>query len=253
VDNRAEEVTVKQPAMPGAFVFVSALLVVIFGVFTSASSYPAGASGNSAKDVLASALASARKEVGCAYTTTFTLDDHPYVLSARAGSTMGEQLISYNGAHIDVREVDDTVFIYANAEGVKLQFGETDPTWANRWIEVTSSDAKFSAFASGVLLGSTLDEVPPAKIKGAAASKKLNGKNVIAITGKPNSIIGLNAGKETLYLSAISPHVPVRLVVTDKPPSEVRKLTITFTEWGKSIAVVEPTNATLISKTNLPN
>jgi hypothetical protein len=253
VGNCAKEETLKRPAMPSVFAFVSTLLIVASVVCTSVSTYAADASGKSAKDVLASALTSARKEIGCAYTTTFTLDDHPYVLSARAGSTAGEQLISYNGAQIDVREVDDTLFIYANADGVKLQFGEADPTWANRWIEVTPSDTKFSAFASGVLLGSTLDEVPPATIKGAATSKKLNGKKVIAIAGKPNSIIGLSAGKETLYLSAASPNLPVKLLVTDKPPSEVRKLTIAFSDWGKSVAVVKPTNATLLSKTNLPD
>jgi hypothetical protein len=235
------------------FAFVSAVLVAVFVVYTLVSTHAAATPAKSAMQLLASALVSAHKEVGCTYTTTFTLDDHSYVLRARAGATVGEQLISYDGAQIDVREVDHDVFIYANADGVKLQFGEADPTWAKRWIEVTPSDTKFSAFASGVLLGSTLDEVPPATIKGSATSKKLNGKKVVAITGKPNSIIGLNAGKETLYVSANAPYLPVKLVVTDKPPSEVRKLTIAFSDWGKSVSVVKPTNATLLSKTNLPD
>jgi hypothetical protein len=243
----------KRSVLPSILASVSVALVVVFVACASVLTYAAAATGKSPKKVLASALAAARKEIGCTYTTTFTLDDHPYVLNAQAGATAGEQLISYDGARIDVREVDHDVFIYANADGVKLQFGETDPTWANRWIEVTPSDAKFSAFASGVLLGSTVDEVPPATIKGSATSGKLNGKKVIAIGGKPNSIIGLNAGKETLYVSAISPYLPVEVLVTDKPTSEVRKLTIVFSDWGKSVAVARPTNATLLSKTNLPD
>jgi hypothetical protein len=229
----------------------SILVVLLVG---ACGSFNAEAStSSSTKSILASAIAAARRETGCTYTTTFTLDDHAYVLAATSGSTSGEQLITYNGATIDVREVDDTVYIKANAAGVKLQFGSPDPTWANRWIEVPSSDAKFSAFASGVLLGSTLNEVAPAKIKGSAKSATLNGTKVIVITGMPNSLIGLDAGTETLFLAAKSPNLPLKLVVTDKPTSEVRKLTISFMNWGKKVNVNAPPSATLITKTNLPN
>ena len=230
----------------------SALAAVVVAGTVGVSNAVASSSV-SAKHVVASALAAARKESGCTYTTTFTLDDHSYVLSAQAGSTSGEQLISYHGAQIDVRDVDDNVYVFANASGVKLQYGETDPTWANRWIDVTSSDAKFAAFSSGVLLGSTLDEVSPATLKGSASSETLQGEKVIVVTGKPNSNIGLSGGKETLYLSAKAPYLPVKLVVTDKPTSEVRKLTITFATWGKTVVVSKPPNATPLSKTNLPD
>lgn len=228
-------------------------LAALFAASTLGVPNAAASPGVSAKHIVTTALAAARKESGCTYTTTFTLDKHSYVLSAQAGSTSGEQLISYNGAQIDVREVANNVYIFANASGVKLQYGETDPTWANRWVDVTRGDAKFAAFASGVLLRSALDEVSPATLKGSATSKTLDGKKVLAVTGKPNSNIGLSGGKETLYLSAKSPYLPVKLVVTDKPTSEVRKLTITFATWGKMIVVSKPQNTTSLSKTNLPD
>ena len=46
----------------------------------------------------------------------------------------------------------DSIYVYANAAGIKLQFGEADPTWANRWIVVTPGDAKFKDLAAGILL-----------------------------------------------------------------------------------------------------
>jgi hypothetical protein len=198
-------------------------------------------------------MVAARKESGCSYTTTFSLDGHPYVLVARAGSNAGEQLISYDGAQIDLREIANRIYIYANAAGVKLQFEEANPTWANHWIVVTPSDAKFKEFASGVLLASTLSELPPAKLAAKVTSQKIDGASVIALSGKPNATIGLSAGKETLYLSAASSHLPSKLVVTDKPPSEVSKLTITFSHWGRAVAVATPTGATPIGKTDLPD
>jgi hypothetical protein len=194
-------------------------------------------------------MAAARKESGCAYTTTFTLDGHPYVLAARAGATAGEQLISYDGAQIDLREVANRIYVYANAAGVKLQFGEADPTWANRWIFVTPSDAKFKEFSAGILLDSTLSELPPVKL----AKKSVKDDGAIEISGKPNATIGLSAGKEMLYLSTTSPNLPAKLVVTDKPPSEVSKLTITFSHWGRAVAVSTPLGATPLNKTTLPD
>jgi hypothetical protein len=208
---------------------------------------------SSAKKLLASSMAATRKEIGCSYTTTFTLDGRPYVLAARAGATAGEQLISYDGAQIDLREVANSIYIYANAAGVKLQFGEADPTWANRWIVVTPSDAKFKAFSSGILLASTLSELAPAKLSTKVALKTVNNAAAVEISGKPNATIGLSAGKEMLYLSAVTPNLPVQLVVTDKPPSEVRKLTISFSHWGRAVAVTTPSGATPLAKTSLPD
>jgi hypothetical protein len=241
-----EEGYVKRVRFIAATLSASAVVASTIGVSNVAAS-----SGVSAKHIVTTALAAARTESGCTYATTFTLDKHSYVLNAQAGSTSGEQLISYNGAQIDVREVDDIVYVFANASGVKLQYGETDPTWANRWVDVTPSDAKFAAFAGGVLLGSTLDEVSPSTLKGSATSETVDGEKVLAVTGKPNSNIGLSGGNETLYLSAKSPYLPLKLVVTDKPTSEVRKLTITFASWGKKVVVSKPAKATALSKTNL--
>lgn len=228
----------------------SALLVALLAVTTSSLGAAALTGKNeSAHKLLAGAMAAARRESGCTYTTTFTLDGHPYVLAARAGATAGEQLISYDGAQIDLREVANAIYVYANAAGVKLQFGETDPAWANHWIVVTPSDAKFKGFSSGILLNSTLSEVPPTK----PATKTVTVAGAVEIFGRPNATIGLSAGKETLYLSTVSPNLPEKLVVTDKPPSEVRKLTITFSHWGRAVAVSTPSDATPLSKTNLPD
>ncbi len=234
-----------------ASVLVGPLLAGLF-VVTSGSA-PAGAlsSKESATTLLAGAMAAARKESGCTYTTTFTLDDHPYVLAARAGTTAGEQLISYEGAQIDLREVANSIYVYANAAGIKLQFGEADPTWANRWIVVTPGDAKFKDFAAGILLDSTLSEVPPAKLSTKVAHQNVNGASTIALSGTPNVRIGLNAGKETLYLATSSSHLPAEIVVTDKPSSEVRKLTIAFSHWGTVVKVSTPVGATPLAKTTL--
>ncbi|MFY9781959.1 MAG: hypothetical protein WAK12_00300 [Acidimicrobiales bacterium] len=235
---------------------VVAVLAVGLCVVASGASRTGASSSNStstAKEILAGALAAAQKESGCKYTTTFSLDGYPYTLVADAGSVSGEQLISARGATIDLREVDGGVYVYANAQGVKLQYGVTDSTWANRWILVTSHDKAFTAFSAGVLLRSVLEEVPPATIKGSAKSQTVGGQKVVAITGKPNKMIGLSAGKETLYLSATAPYLPVKLVVTDKPPSEVRKLTFTFSHWGESFVIAKPSGATPISNTNLPD
>jgi hypothetical protein len=209
----------------------------------------AGASSKSAKSLLTGAIAAARRERGCTYTTAFSLDGHPYVLAARAGASAGEQLISYDGAQIDLREVANRIYIYANAAGVKLQFEEADPTWANRWIVVTPSDAKFKDFAAGILLDSTLGELSPRKL----VKKTVKDGSAIEISGKPNATIGLSAGKEMLYLSTTSPNLPVKLVVTDKPPSEVSKLTIAFSHWGRAVAVSTPSGATPLNKTTLPD
>jgi hypothetical protein len=226
------------------------LLAGLVALTTGGSGAGALSSKNeAAKKLLTRAMAAARKERGCTYTTTFTLDGHPYVLAARAGATEGEQFISYEGAQIDLREVAGSIYIYANAAGVKLQFEESDPTWANRWIVVVPGDAKFKEFSAGVLLDSTLSEVPPAKL----GTKTVDEGGAIEVSGKPNVNIGLSAGKETLYLSSVSPNLPAKLVVTDKPPSEVRKLTITFSHWGRAVVVSRPSGATPLKRTNLPD
>jgi hypothetical protein len=250
-----EEETLKPRLHRGVSALIATALLVGLVTITTGSGLASAlaAKNESAKKLLAGAMSAARKEMGCTYTTTFTLDGHPYVLSARAGSTAGEQLISYDGAQIDLREVANSIYIYANAAGVKLQFGESDATWADRWIVVTPSDPKFKNFAAGVLLTSTLDELPPAKLATKVSLQNIGGTSVIALSGKPNATIGLSAGKEKLYLSATSSHLPTRLVVTDKPPSEVSKLTITFSHWGRAAAVSTPSGATPLKKTNLPD
>ena len=235
---------------PHRTVSVLSALALLSGLSSISMGWSAaGASSESAKSLLTGAMAAARKERGCTYTTTFTLDGHPYVLAARAGATAGEQLISYDGAQIELREVADRIYIYANAAGVKLQFEEADPAWANRWIVVSPSDAKFKGFSAGILLDSTLSELPPVKL----SKKTVKDEGAIEISGKPNATIGLSAGKETLYLSTTSPHLPAKLIVTDKPPSEVSKLTITFSHWGRAVAVATPSSATPLNKTTLPD
>jgi hypothetical protein len=237
-------------------VSVLSAAAVLAGMAGTAAVSVAGATSattSSAKKILTSSMAAAHKSIGCTYTTTFSLDGHPYVLAARAGATAGEQLISYDGAQIDLREVANSIYIYANAGGVKLQFGESDSTWANRWIVVTPSDAKYKDFSAGILLASALSEVPPAKLATKIATATVNGAEAKELSGKPNVNIGLSAGKEMLYLSTTSPNLPLQLVVTDKPPSEVRKLTIRYSHWGRAVAVSTPSGATPLAKTNLPD
>ncbi len=52
-------------------------------------------------------------------------------------------------------------------------------------------------------------------------------------------------------MATSSSHLPAEIVVTDKPSSEVRKLTIAFSHWGTVVKVSTPVGATPLAKTTL--
>lgn len=233
---------------------VAALLT--WGPSTHATAAGTGATptfvSQPARQIVATAMSTAAKMGSVIMSSSTTVSGQKYSLVTISSAKAGQQTLRVGTAKTIVRVVGGRVYINDTDTAIQAQFGVSDPKYANRWIEITSTNSYFTHFNSFILLPSLLSEVAPGDPLKTTKVTTLEKSSVVGVTGRPNIHLGLASGSETLYVSTGAPHVPVELVASDVVQGQREVFVINFTHWGQRISVNEPSNSTPISSTNLP-
>jgi hypothetical protein len=162
------------------------------------------------------------------------------------GSTEGRQVIALSsGATAEVVAFANAkkAYIRANILGIAKYFAfptKTPGKYANKWLELTSSDANYAAVVSATTLSSDFPQL--LQISGPLSVghvTSLAGVPVIEVLGKIPASSNNPALAVTLYLSSSGKLLPLELRETAKGLSAVIK----WSKWGHKVNLSSPTGA----------
>ncbi|HEV3328177.1 MAG TPA: hypothetical protein VGZ33_02170 [Acidimicrobiales bacterium] len=217
-----------------------------------AAAVPRSLDSGSASHILARSLADARQqhsvhvvEVEHAGKSVLTQTDNS---NERSGE---QQLVFSTGAQVDIRLFRTTLFIKANAKGIVLVYGKTDPTYSNKWISVASSNAAYKTLANGIDFTSLIAEMPPSGKLTKSRIETVAGHRVIAIHGRPNQVAQKVDGSETFDVSTSPPYLPPRITGRLSGNGHSATLTISFSDWSRNFVIATPSPSIEITSTNL--
>jgi hypothetical protein len=206
-----------------------------------------------AQRILTAMLADANQQKSCTSTSTSLLSGLPFRLVTDSSTKVGEQFLSYDGAAMALRVLKGIVYVYANRGGLFIQFGVKEPQFVDTWIEVTPTFRDYPQMQGGVLLASMLAELPPTGALTTTKVVSVHGERAVAIMGKPNNRSGFSSGKETIYVSAKAPYLPIEVTITAVTTGNVRDFEVTFAHWGKVFQIVKPADAVPVAELKVPS
>lgn len=226
------------------------VLVVIPALSSAAASTPSTLSGLSAQQILMTTLkaASAQKTVDSVITTS--LLGLTIKAVAKSGPSSGIGYLSVNGHQGEIVYLKGVIYAKFDPTIVHFEFHSSVPSVANKWLSITKASRFFSNLALGDTLPSVLQELTPAGTL-SATSTTVNGRSVIALSGKDNATVGVPGGTQTLYVSTSPPFLPVEGKVHATTSGVTLDLVIQMKNWGVALSVSAPKNFTPISKTSL--
>jgi hypothetical protein len=143
---------------------------------------------------------------------------------------------------------------YVNGSATFLQnsFGfpaNAAATYAGKWISFQSTDAGYQEVVDGDTLASALTDSTPSGALTLKGTSKLDGKNVLGVSGGlPSNLSGQGAtGSLVLYVSTTAPFLPVELVEAGTADGHSGTTTVVFSNWGEDVLALAPTNVTPFS------
>ena len=218
---------------------------------SSRTALPASIVGLSARQIAAISLASARAQGTCTNVSHGAAVGLSFGATTHSGANVAEQAIHFNKASGTALLVAGTAYVRLSANLITLEFGRSAPQLANRWIAIARSDKAFESVTTGMLFSSMLSQVLPAGKLTKSKVVTLDGVKVIAVSGSANAQLGLSAAKQTLFVAAHAPYLPVALDAAGRSQGIPTTLTVTFSHWGESLHYSAPPSALPLSSTPL--
>jgi hypothetical protein len=165
-------------------------------------------------------------------TGTATFDDYD-------GVKIGEQHISINGGHVDVRVIGSTTYLNGDAKGLAI-YGITPKdvrSLHGQWLSLVAGQTGYQTVTAGVTISSTLqaDELSGPLTK--KPIKTLSGQQVYGISGLGTGAGSPRGSHATLWISEQT-GLPVEFDAANNNTT----ITETFADWGKAIHVDTPAN-----------
>jgi hypothetical protein len=246
-----------QTIMKKAVIVITALgALCLVATASAGASTPAASSspsGFTPAQVTNLALANARAQGSCSTQSQGKATGYSFSESTNSGPDVAQQFITFNKSATGVgRMVDGIFYAKLSASMITLQYGVTDPAYANKWIAISRTNHHFVNFSSGLLFSSMLSQVRPVGPLTESLVGTLKGQRVIAIGGTANAQLGLSASAETLFVSATSPYLPVEFTASGRTDGVPTTLVVTFSNWGRHFSYAAPAGAIPITSTTLP-
>jgi hypothetical protein len=211
-----------------------------------------GALGNETpKQILASALAAARKSGTVHFELVGTSPSSSETITGDASSTDGREIISAGTVKIEALVVGGAAYIQGNAGGLEDEMGlaaATATTYAGKWISIARTDAPYASLTKAVTLASTLSQLQPTGHLTLTAATTRASHAVIGVHGGlPGVPQKGTTGTAVLYVSTSDPTVPIVFQVVQTASGSEDHDTGTFTDWGKPLHLVAPASAVAFS------
>ena len=175
------------------------------------------------------------------------------LLVGDTGTRAAQQTLSGAGAALDVRLVNEVVYIRAGSATLESVLGLSAAMASaevGKWLSVTKGENGYSEIIHTLTPGAELDHYLPQVPLTLLAATTLHGVPVLPVTGAASSSAASGAldAKATLYVSTRSPYLPVggSLTGTDvhgRQQSEV----VAFTHWGRQARPSVPSGAVAVA------
>jgi hypothetical protein len=175
------------------------------------------------------------------------------LLVGDTGTVAAQQTLSGGGGSLDVRLVNDVVYIRAGSVTLESVLGlsatEASPQ-VGKWLSVTKGEKGYSRIVRSLTPDAELDQYLPQVPLTLLTATTLHGVTVLPVTGTPPSsaATGVLNARATLFVSMRPPYLPVggSLTGTDvhgRRQSEV----VAFTDWGEEARPAVPAGAVSVA------
>ena len=232
--------------------------VVLFtgpGTTTSAST-PAGPA---AKRLVTSSLAAARRAGSFSYVSRSTAKGYSQLTVGDAGPTSGRQQITVNAHTFTVLVIGSACYFQGDAVSVTQQLSvpaAQASAYAGRWISLAPSDAPYPQVYAAVTAASAIADNVAFRPQRETGISRLAGRRVVGVTGAMTNITvagqtQVSKGTATLEVAATKSHLPARYTENGTVDGAHTVFTMTFSHWGRAIAVTAPTGA--LSYASIPS
>lgn len=231
---------------------VLGVFLVPVGAAGGSPRLPVSLVGMSPSQILDVSLRSAADEGSCTNVSRGTAVGFTFGSSTDSGARQARQSLYFNRSRGQVLLIGPALYMKESAALLSVQFGKAGSGYANRWLLVPPSSESYHPVSSGLLFSSMITQVRPAGALHESKVGVLGGVRVVALSGKANSELGLTGGVETLFVRAVSPYLPVRLIAGGRAQGVPTSLTVTFSQWGRHFSVGAPQHVLALSPTAVP-
>jgi hypothetical protein len=206
------------------------------------------------KEVLASALAAAKKSGSFHYALTATGSTSSQSIVGDASTSEGRQVISEGALKIQAELIKKVVYIEGNSGGLENEMGFSSSeatTYAGKWIAISPTDSPYSSITETVTLPNALTELEPAGHLTLTSATTRSGLPAVGVRGGlPNTGSASVKGSVVIYVSTATPTVALAFSgkATSSGVTETDKGT--FTHWGKRLDLTAPTS--VVAYSSLP-
>ena len=204
---------------------------------------PASIAGLSARQIATLSLANARAAGSCTNISHGAAVGLSFSATTHSGAHVAQQTIDFNKSHGTALLIGATAYVRMSAELISLEFGRTAPQLANKWISIARTDKAFAGVTTGMLFSSMIAQVLPSGTLSKSKVVTLDGVKVIALNGGANARLGLSSAKQTLFVAATAPYLPVALDAAGRSQGVPTTLTVTFSHWGESVHYRAPASS----------
>lgn len=228
------------------------------------ASTPATLAGLSAAQVLNTSLKAANAQQSATTLSSVKIlgSNNSPIFDVRVVATSGPQsgyrFETIQGARDEIIYADGVAYGKFDAALIKVNFGSTDKTLANKWISFTKGNKFYNYLSSGNTLPSVLQGIHPSGILKLTAPTTINGVSVIGVTGKMNvptvTVSGPTVpvnGIETLFVSTTAPFLPKQMLVEQLQAGVTATTVVSFKNWGRDTPFPAPKNFTPFAQTGL--
>jgi hypothetical protein len=224
-------------------------LTLVVGLVVLLSSCSAGLDGESASQVLSTAVAAARGAGSFHFVDKEGSGSQARLLVGDTGTVAAQQTLSSDGVQLAASLVDRVAYVRADSVTLTSLFGlsTTTATQENgKWVSVAKGEKGYSQILQSLTADAELDPyIPQAQVR-VGKQTMIHDIPVIPVSGiapAADSSAGLRA-VATLFVSTRAPYLPVGGAISGTDVHGRRqKEEVIFTKWGEQPHLSAPQGA----------
>lgn len=204
--------------------------------------------GKTPAQIVSAALAAARAEGTVHFTLNAAGSSTQESVVGNAGLVEGEQELTVGSDQVEAELVGGAAYVDATAGFLQKDLGlpaRVAAAYAAKWLSLAPADPLYTQISQTVTLASVLKEVTPVGTLRASPPSTVAGRTVVAlIGGLPGPARAGTTGTSRLYVSTLSPNVPVGFSGEASDSTGMRVTDVgSFSDWGGALQLTPPSGA----------
>jgi hypothetical protein len=168
------------------------------------------------------------------------------LLVGDSGNTAAQQTLTIGSNVLDVRLIEDLVYMRAGATALQSVLGLSTAkasAEAGKWLSISPKEKGYAQIVKTLRPNSELDSYIPQAPLSLGSVTTLHGTTVLPVTGvaTPDAASGAVNTSATLFVSTRAPYLPVGGTITGTDVNGRRQSDqVAFTHWGERIQPAVP-------------